>query len=93
MPLIFVVCEAIRSWLADNNIKGLDDASMHAQMMRRAKEAERSKVSGNTVYFVFVFIVHCTQVGWLFALFWGVCFVSILETIQMLAPCFRKLAI
>eukprot|EP00978_Attheya_sp_CCMP212_P047016 scaffold421188_cov47-Attheya_sp.AAC.6 len=43
MPLIFVVCEAIRSWLADNNVKGLDDASMHAQMMRRAKEAERSK--------------------------------------------------
>eukprot|EP00957_Ditylum_brightwellii_P080289 6106729-Ditylum_brightwellii.AAC.1 len=43
MPAIFAVCEAVRTWLADNNVKGLDDGSMHAQMMRRAKEAERSK--------------------------------------------------
>ncbi|KAL7546700.1 hypothetical protein ACHAWF_010030 [Thalassiosira exigua] len=41
MPVIFAVCEAVRAWLADNNVKGLDDASMHAQMMRKAKEAER----------------------------------------------------
>ena len=45
MPAIFAVCEAVRTWLADNNVKGLDDASMHAQMMRKAKEAERQKVS------------------------------------------------
>jgi hypothetical protein len=45
MPAIFAVCEAVRSWLADNNVKGLDDASMHAQMMRKAKDAERREVS------------------------------------------------
>jgi len=43
MPAIFAVCEAVRAWLADNNVKGLDDASMHAQMMRKAKEAERKE--------------------------------------------------
>mmetsp|Transcript_21028 Transcript_21028/g.37728 ORF Transcript_21028/g.37728 Transcript_21028/m.37728 type:complete len:304 (+) Transcript_21028:44-955(+) len=41
MSAIFAVCEAVRGWLADNNVKGLDDASMHAQMMRKRKEAER----------------------------------------------------
>lgn len=45
MPIIFAVCEAVRSWLADNNVKGLDDASMYAQMMRKTKEAERREVS------------------------------------------------
>ena len=45
MPSIFAVCEAVRSWLEDNNVKGLDDASMHAQMMRKAKEAKRKEVS------------------------------------------------
>ncbi|KAL7515867.1 hypothetical protein ACHAWX_000941, partial [Stephanocyclus meneghinianus] len=40
-PSIFAVCEAVRAWLADNNVKGMDDASMHAQMMRKQKEAER----------------------------------------------------
>ena len=44
MPAIFAVCEAVRAWLLDNNVKGLDDGSMHAQMMRKMKEAERSKV-------------------------------------------------
>lgn len=43
MPSIFAVCEAVRAWLADNNVKGLDDASMHAQMTRKAKDAERQK--------------------------------------------------
>ena len=45
MPAIFAVCEAVREWLADNNVKGLDDASMYAQMMRKAKDAERKEVS------------------------------------------------
>ena len=45
MPSIFSCCEAIREWLFDNNIKGQDDGSMYAQMMRKAKEAEKSKVS------------------------------------------------
>ncbi|KAI2509919.1 hypothetical protein MHU86_4484 [Fragilaria crotonensis] len=43
MPAIFTICEVLREWLADNNVKGLDDASMHAQMMRRAKEDEQKK--------------------------------------------------
>lgn len=43
MPAIFTICEVLREWLADNNVKGLDDASMHAQMMRRAKEDEQRK--------------------------------------------------
>lgn len=46
MPAIFAICEVLREWLADNNAKGLDDASMHAQMMRRAKEEELKKVRG-----------------------------------------------
>mmetsp|Transcript_16071 Transcript_16071/g.26845 ORF Transcript_16071/g.26845 Transcript_16071/m.26845 type:complete len:292 (+) Transcript_16071:87-962(+) len=43
MPAIFGICELLREWLNDNNAKGLDDASMHAQMMRRAKEEEQKK--------------------------------------------------
>lgn len=45
MPAVFAICEVLREWLADHNQKGLDDASMHAQMMRRAQEEERRKVS------------------------------------------------
>ena len=44
MPAIYSVCEAMREWLAGNNVKGLDDQSMHAQMMRRAREEELKKV-------------------------------------------------
>jgi hypothetical protein len=44
MPAIYAICEVLREWLADHNTKGLDDASMHAQMIRRAQEEERKKV-------------------------------------------------
>lgn len=44
MPAIYSICEILREWLVDNNVKGLDDASMHAQMMRRAKDEEQKKV-------------------------------------------------
>ena len=44
MPAIFTICEAVREWLSENNVKGQDDGSMYAQMMRKAKEAERAKV-------------------------------------------------
>ena len=44
MPALFAICEVLREWLADHNTKGLDDASMHAQMMRRAQDQERKKV-------------------------------------------------
>ena len=45
LPSIFAVCERLREWLAENNTKGMDDVSMYAQMMRREKEKEKSKVS------------------------------------------------
>jgi hypothetical protein len=48
MPAIFAVCEAVRAWLAENNVKGLDDGSMHAQMMRKMQEKEKKKVSSET---------------------------------------------
>lgn len=51
MPAIFTICEVLREWLADNNVKGLDDASMHAQMMRRAKEDEQRKVRDSRCLF------------------------------------------
>lgn len=50
MPSIFAVCEAVRSWLEDNNVKGLDDASMHAQMMRKEKEAKRKEAQAAQQY-------------------------------------------
>lgn len=43
MAAIFTICEAVREWLLENNVKGQDDGSMYAQMMRRAKEVEKSK--------------------------------------------------
>ena len=51
MPAIYSICECMKLWLVDNNFKGQDDGSMHAQMMRRMKEVERSKVR---TYFVLV---------------------------------------
>eukprot|EP00559_Dactyliosolen_fragilissimus_P008989 CAMPEP_0184864112 /NCGR_PEP_ID=MMETSP0580-20130426/13821_1 /TAXON_ID=1118495 /ORGANISM="Dactyliosolen fragilissimus" /LENGTH=310 /DNA_ID=CAMNT_0027362765 /DNA_START=148 /DNA_END=1080 /DNA_ORIENTATION=+ len=50
MPMVFAVCEAVRAWLADNNVKGLDDGSMHAQMMRKMKEAEKSKAQAKLIF-------------------------------------------
>ena len=54
MPAIYSVCEAMREWLVSNNVKGLDDQSMHAQMTRRAREEEVRKVSF-AVYIVSLF--------------------------------------
>lgn len=44
LPSIFAVCERLREWLAENNVKGMDDVSMYAQMMRREKEKEKEEV-------------------------------------------------
>lgn len=52
MPSIFSCCEAVREWLLDNNFKGQDDGSMYAQMMRKAKEVEKSKVGYHKVVFL-----------------------------------------
>lgn len=50
MPAVYAVCEAVKGWLADNNVRGQDDTSMYAQMMRRAKEEERSKAQAERVF-------------------------------------------
>jgi len=42
-PSGFSVCERLREWLVDHNEKGLDDISMHAQMLRRAAEEEKQR--------------------------------------------------
>lgn len=39
MPCIYMVTEAIREWLADNNVAG-QDGSMYAEMMRKAQQKE-----------------------------------------------------
>jgi molybdopterin-guanine dinucleotide biosynthesis protein A len=44
VPHIFAVAERLREWLAENNVTGLDDVSMHAQMMRKKKEVEKAQV-------------------------------------------------
>ena len=44
-PSIFSVAEAIREWLAENNQKGMDDVSMHAQMMRKQQQEDKAQVS------------------------------------------------
>ena len=43
MPAVYAIAEVLREWLADNNQPGLDDASMHAQMMRKQKELVKQK--------------------------------------------------
>lgn len=43
VPSIFAVCERIREWLVENNQKGHDDVSMHAQMLRRDAEAKKKQ--------------------------------------------------
>jgi hypothetical protein len=51
VPSIYAIAERLREWLAENNQKGLDDLSMHAQMLRKqqAKEKEVSS-SGCSLY-------------------------------------------
>lgn len=40
-PSIFAVVERLREWLVEHNVKGLDDVSMHAQMIRKQLEQEK----------------------------------------------------
>jgi RWD domain len=51
-PSIYAVTERVREWLIENNVKGLDDISMHAQMMRKKIQEAKLKVRP------FVFAVH-----------------------------------
>lgn len=43
VPCIFAVAERLREWLRENNVQGLDDQSMHAQMMRKKLQEENEK--------------------------------------------------
>lgn len=43
MPAIYAIAEVIREWLSDHNQPGLDDASMHAQMIRKQKDQAKQK--------------------------------------------------
>ena len=49
MPAIYAICEVLREWLADHNTKGLDDASMHAQMI--ATSSRRRTKKGVSCYY------------------------------------------
>lgn len=46
MPCIFVIAEAVKEWLQDNNVAG-QDGSMYADMIRRMqqKDVENKKKS------------------------------------------------
>ena len=44
VPSLFAVAERLREWLLENNVKGLDDVSMHAQMMRKKQQEEKNQV-------------------------------------------------
>ena len=41
VPSIFAIAERLREWLVENNQKGLDDLSMHAQMVRKQQAKEK----------------------------------------------------
>jgi RWD domain len=44
IPCVFAICERLREWLVENNQKGHDDISMHAQMLRRKAEQEKKQI-------------------------------------------------
>jgi hypothetical protein len=44
MPVLYAICERLKEWLLENNVKGMDDLSMYAQMVKREKEKEREGV-------------------------------------------------
>lgn len=59
LPSIFAVCERLREWLAENNVKGMDDQSAWAQMKRREMEEEKQSVSTTSQRFFFSFLCTC----------------------------------
>mmetsp|Transcript_20916 Transcript_20916/g.43721 ORF Transcript_20916/g.43721 Transcript_20916/m.43721 type:complete len:182 (-) Transcript_20916:1049-1594(-) len=50
LPCIYAIAERLREWLAENNRPGLDDISMHAQMMRKQREQELQQVRIQDAY-------------------------------------------
>lgn len=61
VPSIFAVAERLREWLTENNQKGLDDLSMHAQMIRKqlAKEKEVGSFGGDDNDWIFHGLHSC----------------------------------
>ena len=51
VPSIFAIAERLREWLAENNQKGLDDLSMHAQMLRKQHAKEKEVSNDLTIRF------------------------------------------
>ena len=65
VPSIYSISEKLREWLMDNNRPGLDDLSMHAQMLRKQEQSEVrmydeyfSCVSGGEVLAVYTRCLH-----------------------------------
>lgn len=67
-PSLFAVTERLREWLLENNVKGLDDVSMHAQMMRKKQQEEKAQVrSFPTAEYAFVhWVEKSSGIGWLY---------------------------
>jgi hypothetical protein len=42
-PSVFAIAERLREWLLEHNAPGLDDPSMHAQMMRKKRQEEQQQ--------------------------------------------------
>ncbi len=57
MPAMYAICERLREWLLENNVKGMDDLSMYAQMMKREKEKEREGVRSSPKHVQFVVVM------------------------------------
>jgi hypothetical protein len=62
-PSIYAITERIREWLIENNVKGLDDISMHAQMMRKKVQEEKLKVC--FIRGTFLFVLDSIYMGWI----------------------------
>jgi RWD domain len=64
-PSIFAVTERIREWLVENNIHGLDDISMHAQMIRKKVQEDKAKVSSAEMLVQLILCDAICTVRWL----------------------------
>jgi hypothetical protein len=70
-PCIFAVVERLREWLADNNQKGLDDLSMHAQMIRKQQAKEKEVSVRRSACCVVIVVVALDGVLYLYISLWS----------------------
>ena len=61
-PSIYAITERVREWLIENNTKGLDDISMHAQMIRKKLQEEKSKVGYDRAFWNIHLVHHLWQI-------------------------------